>query len=203
MYQLPTLNELKTKQPTKESWKSTVKEAVNQYWSETLKNEAYEKSTLSHLDIDSMKIGETHPVWNSLDSVVSDVRKGTIKCRMLTGTYILQSTSHKFSRATVSATCKCCGLYEEDLAHMLLECPAFIHQRKPLYSEIKTLVINCIGAQKWRELFNSRDNQVKLLLDCSRYSIIKDKPDYRKILNATTNLCYKIHVTRINKLLTV
>ena len=56
MYQLPTLNELKTKQPTKESWKSTVKEAVNQYWSETLKNEAYEKSTLSHLDIDSMKI---------------------------------------------------------------------------------------------------------------------------------------------------
>ena len=197
MYQLPTLNELKTKQPTKESWKSTVKEAVNQYWSETLKNEAYEKSTLSHLDIDSMKIGETHPVWNSLDSVVSDVRKGTIKCRMLTGTYILQSTSHKFSRATVSATCKCCGLYEEDLAHMLLECPAFIHQRKPLYLEIKTLVINCIGAQKWRELFNSRDNLVKLLLDCSRYSIIKDKPDYRKILNATTNLCYKIHVTRI------
>ena len=152
MYQLPTLNELKTKQPTKESWKSTVKEAVNQYWSETLKNEAYEKSTLSHLDIDSMKIGETHPVWNSLDSVISDVRKGTIKCRMLTGTYILQSTSHKFSRATVSATCKCCGLYDEDLAHMLLECPAFIHQRKPLYSEIKTQVINCIGAQKWREL---------------------------------------------------
>ena len=109
-YQLPTLNELKTKQPTKESWKSTVKEAVNQYWSETLKNEAYEKTTLSYLDIDSMKIGETHPVWNSLDSVVSDVRKGTIKCRMLTGIYILQSTSHKFSRATVSATCKCCGL---------------------------------------------------------------------------------------------
>ena len=67
---------------------------MNKYWSETLKNEAYEKSTLSYLNIDSMKIGETHPVWNSLDSVVSDVRKGTIKCRMLTGTYILQSTSY-------------------------------------------------------------------------------------------------------------
>ena len=65
--------------------------------------------------------------------------------------------------------------YDEDLAHMLLECPAFIHQRKPLYSEIKTQVINCIGAHKWRELFNSRDKLVKLLLDCSRYSIIKDR----------------------------
>ena len=28
-YQLPTLNELRIKQPTKGSWKSTVKEAVN------------------------------------------------------------------------------------------------------------------------------------------------------------------------------
>ena len=38
-YQLPTLNELRI---TKESWKSTVKEAVNKYWTESLKNEAYE-----------------------------------------------------------------------------------------------------------------------------------------------------------------
>ena len=100
----PTLNELKIKQPTKESWKSTVKEAVNKHWSESLKNEAHEKSSLRYLDIDSLKIGETHSVWSSLDPVVSDVRKGTIKCRMLTGTYILQSTSHKFSRTAVSAT---------------------------------------------------------------------------------------------------
>ena len=146
-YQLPTLNELRIKQPTKESWRSTVKEAVNKYWTESLKNEAYEKSSLRYLNIDSMKMGETYSLWKSLDSIVSDVRKGTIKCRMLTGTYMLQSTSHKFSKANVSATCKCCGLYDEDLAHMLLESPAFIHQRKPIYSQFKTKVINCIGAQ--------------------------------------------------------
>ena len=103
-------------------------------------------------------------------------KKGTIKCRMLTGTYMLQSTSHTFSKANVSATCKCCGLYDEDLAHMLLECPAFIHQRKPIYSQFKTKVINCIGAQHWRELFNNRDGLVKLVLNCSRFSIIS-QPD--------------------------
>ena len=54
---MPTLNEMKTKQPKKESWRSIVKEAVNQYWAETLKNEALEKSTLRYLGIDSMKIG--------------------------------------------------------------------------------------------------------------------------------------------------
>ena len=199
-YQLPTLNELKLKQPTKESWKSTVKEAVNKHWSESLKNEAHEKSLLRYLDIDSLKIGETHSVWSSLDPVVSDVRKGTIKCRMLTGTYILQSTRHKFSRTAVSATCKCCGLYDEDLAHMLLECSALIRQRKPLYLTIKTKVINCIGIHKWRELFNNRDNLVKLILDCSRYPIIKENPEYRELLNATTNLIDRLHVKRTNKL---
>ena len=122
-----------------------------------------------------MKTGQTHPVWDSLESVVSDVSKGIIKCRMLTGTYLLQSISHKFSGATVSATCKCCGLNDEDLAHMLFDCSSLIHQRKPLYSGIKSQVINCIGVHKWRELFNNRDNLVKLILDCSRYPIIKDK----------------------------
>ena len=201
-YQLPSLEELIIKHPSKDSWKCTVKEAVNKYWSELLKTEAQEKSTLQYLDINGLKIGETHPVWNSLDSIVSDVRKGTVKCRMLTGTYMLQSTSHKFKKATVSATCKCGGLYVEDLAHMLLECPAFIQQRKPLYVSIKNQVINCIGVLKWRELFDNRDSLVKLILDCSRYPIIKKKSEYKNLLKETTELCYKIHSARIQKLST-
>ena len=45
------------------------------------------------------------------------------------------------------------------------ECPAFIHQGKPIYSQFKNKVINCIGAQHWRELLNYRDSLVKLLLN--------------------------------------
>ena len=98
-----------------------------------------------------MKIGETHSVWGSLDTVVSDARKGTLKCRMLTGTYIIQITCHKFSRVDVSSAHNCRGVFDEDLAHKLLESPALTHQRKPLYLVIKTKVIYCIGAQKWKE----------------------------------------------------
>lgn len=163
-------------------------------------SEAREKSTVRFLDIDSVKIGQTHPVWDSLETVVSDVRTGIIKCRLLTGTYLFQSNSRKFSKATVSATCKCCGLSDEDLAHMLFECPLLIHQRKPLYSGIKSKVINCIGVHNWRELFSNRDNLVKLILDCSSYPIIKEKSEYQAILNATTDLCCRLHVTRTNKL---
>ena len=136
-----------------------------------------------------------------LDFCVFDVKKGITKCRMITGTYLLQTNCHKFSKATVSAICKCCGLNEEDLAHLLLECPSLINQRKPLYTELKSKVINCIGAMKWRELFNNkRENLVKLILDCSSFSVIKDKAEYPAITKLSTELCYRLHVARTNKL---
>ena len=62
------------------------------------------------------------------------------------------------------------SLYDEELAHMSLEYmyQAFVHQRKVkpiyMYSQNKNQVINCIGAQHWRELFNKRDSLVKLIL---------------------------------------
>jgi hypothetical protein len=38
------------------SWKNTVYRAVNQYWENKLKEEAYTKSTLKYLNIDNMEI---------------------------------------------------------------------------------------------------------------------------------------------------
>ena len=104
LYQLPPLRELQTEIPTKEKWKFIVKQAINKYWSDKFRSEASEKSTLLYLNIESLKIGHTHSLWTSLESTVSDVRKGITKCRMITGTYMLQSTTSKFSKSTVSAT---------------------------------------------------------------------------------------------------
>ena len=113
---------------------------------------------------------------------------------------MLQSTSHKFSSANVCATCECCGLNDDDRAHMLLECPAFIHQKILINSQFKNKVIKCIGAQHWGEFFNNTDSLVKLILDCSRCSIIQENPACRSILNTSADLIYRLHVTRINKL---
>ena len=131
--------------PSKEKGKFSVKQTVNKHWTEKLIAETCEKSTLVYLSKDILKIGQPHPVWTSLESTVSDVRKGITKCRMLTGTYLLQSSQHKFSKSSTSATCKCCGLNDEDLPHMLLECPALLNQRKLFYPRIKDLVIDTIG----------------------------------------------------------
>ena len=38
-------------------------------------NDSFERTTLVFLNKDSLKIGQTHPLWSSLGSTVSDVRK--------------------------------------------------------------------------------------------------------------------------------
>ena len=121
-----------------------------------------------------MRIGNVHPVWSSLESTVSDVRKGIVKYRLLTGTYLLQSKKCKFSGSVVSATCRCCGFENEDLPHMLLDCSSLANQRKVLFEEVKLTVVSYIGENKWRTYFNNSETVIKLLLDSSWFKCLGD-----------------------------
>ena len=136
-YQLPHLRDLKGCMQTIEQWKFQIRTAIYNYWSCEPRNEACEKTTLCYMDVDSTKISLTHNVWSSLESSVAYVRKGIVQSRMIT----LQTSKHKFSKATVDATCKCCGLADEDITHMLLDCPALFSQRKMFYPKVRSLFI--------------------------------------------------------------
>ena len=168
-YNLPHLQDLQSKLDIKEKWKLLVKRAVNEFWTEKLRSEAREKSTLKYLNIDSLTIGKTHSVWKTLESAVTDLRKGITKCRMLTGTYLLQSHRYKFSSEVGSPTCRICGLENEDITHMLLQCSSLVAQRRQLYSNVKSLVIEDIGLNQWMKIFNNTENITQLILDCSKF----------------------------------
>ena len=132
-YSLPSLQNLKLELDTKEQWKKQVKNAVNTYWTQNLQENARERSTLSNLNVAALCIGKVHNVWSSLESTVSDVRKGIIICRQLTGTYLFQLNKSKFSRSESTATCRCCGCNTEDMTHMLLYCSSLFNQKKQFY----------------------------------------------------------------------
>ena len=116
-YQQPSLENLQNVTTTKEQWKLLVKQTTNTFRMDRLKAEASEKSTLCYSNTELLKIGQTHSLWSSLDSTVADVRKGITKCRLITGTYMLQTSKSKFSRSSVSPICKCCGLDKESKDH--------------------------------------------------------------------------------------
>ena len=172
-YQLPPLKDLKSCLTTKENWKFQIRTAIYNYWSDELKREACDKSTLCYMDIDSARIGLT-----------------LICCKLV----------NKFSNATVCARCKCCGLADEDLSHILLDCPALFSQRNLFYPKVRSLTINYIGIDLWKKIFNSQPNVVRLLLDCTIFPVFKCESQIKEISKASKELCYRLHLKRIHKM---
>ncbi|CAC5395133.1 unnamed protein product [Mytilus coruscus] len=155
------------------------------------------KTTLVHLDRALLKIGSVHPVWTSLSSTISDVKKGAIKIRLLTGTYLFESNKHKFSGGKESSLCRCCGTSNEDITHFLLLCPALHQQRKETFSYLKALVISIIGTSGWTARFKNQSDVVKLIID-STFLLpeINSHTDLDKIQKMSTDMCYRLHTQR-------
>ena len=49
--------------------------------------------------------------------------KASIKVKLLTGVYMLQTTRSKFSNKHISASCPLCGSEDENKIHFILKCP--------------------------------------------------------------------------------
>ncbi|CAC5381415.1 unnamed protein product [Mytilus coruscus] len=99
---------------TKLSLKSTVKSSIQDLWTQKLKSDMPQKTSLEHLIQNSLTFESTHPSWSCLNSFISDIKKGTVKARLITGTYLLQSLKYKYSGGKEAPTCKCCGLSDGD-----------------------------------------------------------------------------------------
>ena len=193
-YELPDINTLAKNQQNKPSWKHTVREAVRKHWLKILLEDIEHKSTLVNLQKDHLKFGSTHQVWDSLQSTVSGVRKGIIKPRLLTGTYMLQAMKSKYSAGKKSAICRWCGIENEDITHFLLNCPALFQKRKLYHSQLKGSVINMIGIDKWNIQFSSKLDIVKLIIDCTFLApLLKNDGDSEHLHKLSSELCYYLH----------
>ena len=197
LYCLPDIQALKQNLPSKMSWKFTFKTAIRKHWLQELLNEILGRTTLVNMNSKILQIGETHPVWSCLKSSVSEVKKGCIKARLLTGTYMLQSQKSKFSNGKESPVCKCCGTEDEDIVHFILTCPALHQQRKDLYQNIKQAVIQLMGESNWTAQFSTKTSIAKLIIDSSCLQV----PGHNKKLlgninRMTIDLCYKLHSHR-------
>ena len=201
-YELPDMDSICEMDISKEQWKIKTKTAVKKYWSETLRLEATEKSTLQYCNISCLGIGQTHPVWDSLESTRLEVRRGVVKSRIITGTYIVQSTRAKFNQYQIDSTCPLCHLEEEDIIHMLLRCSVLHSVRKGPFRTLKDYVINRTSETFWKSVFSTKINITRLIIDCSQIEelhSVKDI-DLLYIERLTRNLCFAIHTERLKKL---
>ena len=114
-YGLLSMEHLIQELPLKLQWKRQVKAAIADYWTRTHVNEGRTRSTLQHCCLEKLEIGKVLRVWNSVRPNLQDVRRAHIKARILTRTYILQSTKAKFNNQQVYPKCPLCRLESEDL----------------------------------------------------------------------------------------
>ncbi|CAC5407671.1 unnamed protein product [Mytilus coruscus] len=204
-YNLPTIEELWDNTPSKFTWKHTVRSAISDFWNDKFRTEIAQKSTLNRLDTNSIKIGETHPVWNSALNIPDETKRAIVKARILTGTYMLQSNKAKFGIDNVDATCPICFIEDENLIHFITRCPAFEGIRRNHYGLIKQQIVLKIGNEQWNEKFRNRDIICQLITDCTKLAgeyLQHDSELMNNIETISRKMCYDLHVKRLNSIYT-
>ncbi|CAG2193840.1 unnamed protein product [Mytilus edulis] len=165
-YNLPDIFDKNIPIPSKLSWKKLVKTEISSFWTLGLKEEAHQISSLKFLNLNFGNANSTHPVWDSVEQNLIEIRKASTKVRMLTGTYMVQADKHKFSQYTIDPTCLLCHREIEDILHVLTQCPVLCNERKEYFTPIKQLVTENSPPGTWELLFNNKLAVTQLVLDC-------------------------------------
>ena len=185
----------------KEGWKLLVKRTLRVYWTEQLREEAGEKSTLERCHLDSLHMGFIHPVWDTVKPNRVDVMRAIVNVRILTGTYLLQVHRKKFRMdGVIDACCPLCCLENEDIVHMVIRWPALNAVRTTYINELKQCIQSLLGPGEWTRRIKDSNTLVQLIVDC-RKLVPNVLPNNSEILNVIENktrlLCYKLHLNRL------
>ena len=200
-YNLPHIENLIANLPVKTKWKHAVKTAINNHWTDVMRSDLRERSTLSLCNITELQVGKVHHVWNSIDTCVLDVKKGIVKARMLTGVYNLQQQKSKFSKSTVDAKCTLCCQEVEDIMHILTRCPVYQEERETCVNQMKMLIDKSTNPTVWNNHITSRAALVKLIMDNSVFINVRNGRRKHALIHQlesmSRNLCYRIHNKRL------
>lgn len=195
-YSLPSLKECIESLPPKQIWKEKVKKAVAITIKIVIEEEAAEKSTLKFLN-PSFDVNYHQAILNIKNP--REIKRVNVKLRMLTGTYMVQDTEHKFKRAK-NNVCQLCKEEKEDITHMLTTCTALQEERNVYYAVIDALIPSTLAGKY--VLLQDRELLTHLTLDVSHPEISKiiALPDNLKleIECVARELCFKLHKRRLD-----
>lgn len=200
LYGLPKLELLMEQIPTKLQWKVKSKIAVDNFWNLKLISDCTSKISLIYCCFAEIKIGSPHRIWRSVNMNRKDIRRASVKCRMLIGTYTLQSDLKKYNGSDVEATCPLCHLEDEDLVHFLLKCNSLLQYRKQCLSDLQKL-LGCNSKQNYWEPLRSEPLLLTCLILDAYFLVHKDLlPDDSELLQSieviTRQLCFNLHCGR-------
>ncbi|KAK3098341.1 hypothetical protein FSP39_018607 [Pinctada imbricata] len=185
------------KPPKKEKWKKEYKTQLKQYWHESLKKEAQEKSSLVYLSMENIKPGKPHPVWENAKRNPQESMKAAVKVKVMTGTYRLQTDRAKHSGGRISDKCKLCKQQKEDVKHFILDCENLQNQRSYYLQKIRTILQEGPNSSMIQHIFDNQRILLQMCIDCSHPEVATlIGADIQQIQMVTRALVYALHRER-------
>ena len=194
-YDFPSIYDLLNDPPVKTLWNLNIKKTIVNFWIEKITTESEDRVSLKYLNRSNYRRGVVHNIWLNTNDDSLAVRKAGIKAKLVSGTYILQNKTAKYSPQNSSATCPLCNSEDEDLTHFLLLCPA-LQVRDKFISKLQNF-LNNIGLKERYE--NNNELLVSTILDptSSKVPIVLQNPDNLQFVESLSRgLCYALHAAR-------
>ena len=162
-----------------------IKSSIHSFWSNKLRNEANEKSTLKFINIDEWEPGKAHPIWSTASTDPLSIYRATIHAQIAVQRYPLSGCHTSGSKSEI---CPCCKNGAETLTHFLLHCELLEEQRNKFLPPIKKILLECnLGT-------NDESTLLQAIMDSS--AMTTDQDLVHSITSLSRSLCFKLHEKR-------
>jgi hypothetical protein len=128
---------------SKTKWTRTVKEAVYKKWVDKITSLIPLYKGLTFLTFENLEKGKIHPLFKVNCHTGKDISRLSVKLKLLTGSYILQSKRIRMYKTETEATCLLCKEKEETMEHFILGCRCLETVRNPVLHELVTKLKEC------------------------------------------------------------
>ena len=130
--------------------------------------------------------------------------KASIKVKLLTGVYMLQTTRSKFSNRQISASCSLCGSEDEDKIHFTLKCPDLLARRRKYYiDELKSMLYEIDHDVSVTNIVNNDELFIQLILDVTSpcmWMVFQSSTALYNIEALTRGFCFALHKERCRRM---
>lgn len=148
-YDLGDVHEHLRTPPSKQQWKGRVNKVVDNYWTDRIVAMIPYHKSLIYLNTRNIRLGNPHPLLKISNSTARTLHRIPVQMKLVTGTYILQSTRASFNQNQVDPTCRVCKTAPETIQHFVLECPVLQEVRAPIIPLIADELQGVVGTLDW------------------------------------------------------
>ena len=162
------------------------------------KKDVTTKPSLKYLNSESLKVGKPHLVWNSVRCNIQDSRRTQIKCKLLSGAYVLQSNRANFNQYKADPTCKLCDKEPEYREHFISRCESLRDLRVQYSRQVNELLNLCP-----EHYVTDPDTFTQLVLDCTMPTLRHSHISYTVVSGIelwSREYLNKLHYTRLKLL---